>query len=158
MKSKKICFICSSGGHFSELNHLQKISDMYDSFLVTEGTKKLDSNFCSKKYLLKEINRKEKIFILHFLGLFLKELNIFLKEKPDFVITTGALCSYPMIKIAKFFKKKVIYIESFARVNDLSLTGKKLYGKVDLFLVQWPELLNDYPKAKYYGNIFNEEY
>ncbi|WP_191976308.1 hypothetical protein [Limosilactobacillus reuteri] len=51
-------------------------------------------------------------------------------------------------------KKKVIYIESFARITTPSLTGKILYHFADLFIVQWKELLKVYPKAKYFGGIF----
>lgn len=154
MKKKKICFICSSGGHFSELNKLEDIAKKYNSFLVIERTENFESDFCKKIYFTREINRREKLFIFQFLFLFLKELWIFIKERPNFIITTGALCSYPMAKIAKFFKKKIIYIESYARVYDLSETGKRMYKFADLFLVQWPELLKKYPKAKYYGDLF----
>lgn len=34
---------------------------------------------------------------------------------------------------------KIIYVESFARTNSLSLSGKILRGFVDVFVVQWPE-------------------
>ncbi|KZT11025.1 glycosyltransferase family 1 protein [Laetiporus sulphureus 93-53] len=37
----------------------------------------------------------------------------------------------------------LIYIESFARVRTLSLSGKLLRPFVDRFVVQWPELLQD---------------
>ncbi|KAI1784091.1 glycosyltransferase family 1 protein [Ganoderma leucocontextum] len=38
---------------------------------------------------------------------------------------------------------KLIYVESFARVRRLSLSGKLLRPLVDRFIVQWPELLSD---------------
>ena len=77
-----------------------------------------------------------------------------MKEKPDVVITTGALVAFPICLIAKIFGKHIIYIESFARVNSRSLTGRLLYPISDLFLVQWEEMLKFYPKAKYVGGIF----
>ncbi|ORE05029.1 oligosaccharide biosynthesis protein Alg14 like protein [Rhizopus microsporus var. microsporus] len=45
----------------------------------------------------------------------------------------------------------IIYVESFARVHSLSVTGKLLYPFADQFLVQWPELVSRYPKAIYQG-------
>ena len=75
-------------------------------------------------------------------------------EKPDFIITTGALIAFPFCVFAKMRSVKVIYIESFARVNNQSLTGKLVYPLADLFLVQWESLLKLYPKAKYVGGIF----
>ncbi|EDO16664.1 hypothetical protein Kpol_1052p11 [Vanderwaltozyma polyspora DSM 70294] len=46
----------------------------------------------------------------------------------------------------------IVYIESLARINSLSLTGKVLYWIADEFIVQWEELkekLGD--RVKYFG-------
>jgi hypothetical protein len=51
-------------------------------------------------------------------------------------------------------KSKIIYIESFARVYNASLTGRLVYGIADMFLVQSEELLKVYPRAKYVGGVF----
>ena len=157
-KNLKICLVASSGGHLEELKRLsnlcvnQGLCDYFDCFYMTEKTNNLkkDINY----YFVSQINRKEFFFIFKFIILIIKSIFIFLKEKPDYVISTGALATYPICRIAKFFKKKVIYIESFARINDLSLTGKKLYNHADLFFVQWEELVSKYPKAIYVGSLF----
>ncbi len=156
-KEKKICFICSSGGHFSELYKLKNIANQYNSFLVVENTENIQQDFCKKIFYTKEINRKEKFFLIRFILLFFKELFIFIKERPTHIVSTGALCGYPMMKIAKFFKKKIIYIESYARVYDLSVTGKRCLNIADLFIVQWPELQKKYPQTKYVGSLFGDK-
>ncbi|CAG8778243.1 14293_t:CDS:1, partial [Acaulospora morrowiae] len=46
---------------------------------------------------------------------------------------------------------KLIYVESFARVRTLSLSGKLLLRFVDRFIVQWPYLEQKYPQAEYKG-------
>lgn len=48
---------------------------------------------------------------------------------------------------------KLVYIESLARVDTMSVSGKLLYRIADRFLVQWPELLEHYPRAEYYGRL-----
>ena len=130
------------------------LKDKYDSFLITEKVENFRTNLSDKVYFVKEINRKEKLFLVKFAFMAFKQLFIFLKERPTHIVTTGALCAYPLIRIAKLFKKKVIYIESYARVYDLSLTGKKVYNHADLFLVQWPELAEKYEKAIYVGSFY----
>ena len=80
--------------------------------------------------------------------------NLRFREKPKVVVTTGALISFPFCVYGKLMGAKVIYIETFARVNDRSLTGRLVYPIADLFLVQWESLLELYPKAKYVGGIF----
>ncbi|KIJ40935.1 glycosyltransferase family 1 protein [Sphaerobolus stellatus SS14] len=46
---------------------------------------------------------------------------------------------------------RLIYVESFARVDSLSLSGRILRPFVDRFLVQWPELLKDGGRGEYRG-------
>ena len=84
----------------------------------------------------------------------LTALKIINKERPNVVITTGALIAFPFCVFVKLRGGKVIYIESFARVYNSSLTGKIIYKFADLFLVQWESMLEVYPKAKYVGGIF----
>jgi len=45
----------------------------------------------------------------------------------------------------------VIYVESFARVRSLSLSGRLLQPFVDRFIVQWPQLLQDGSRGEYIG-------
>ncbi|KAK7057141.1 UDP-N-acetylglucosamine transferase subunit ALG14 [Favolaschia claudopus] len=54
----------------------------------------------------------------------------------------------------KFFglaAPRIIYIESFARVNSLSLSGKLLCRVVDRFIVQWPQLQQKIRNAEFHG-------
>lgn len=46
---------------------------------------------------------------------------------------------------------RVMYIESFARVKSLSLSGKLLYSFTDCFVVQWPDLVQPGGRAVYRG-------
>ncbi len=150
----KICFACSSGGHLEEISRLNKIADKYNHFLITEKSSFNQNSFGKKKYYVPQTNRREILFVFKFIYIFFKSFIILLKEKPDIVISTGALSSYPICIISKFFGKKLIYIESFARCDRPSLTGRLLYKKADLFIVQWEEMLKFYPTAIYGGGIF----
>lgn len=150
----KIAFLASSGGHLEEISCLYPIAREYDSFLVTEEggqEKTLWGDRCIK---VPQINRKQKDFLIAFIKLFIKARKILKSEKPDVVISTGALMTYPFCVVAKRLGAKVIYIESFARVDSASLTGKLMKNKADLFLVQWEDTLKYFPKAEYIGGIF----
>ena len=59
-----------------------------------------------------------------------------------------------MCYLGKLFGKKIVYIESYARMNNKSLSGKLIYPIASLFIVQWKEMLKLYPKAKYLGGIY----
>lgn len=150
----KICFVASSGGHLEEILKLKEIEEENESFLITEKSGFQGLNFNKKVYFVKQINRKEKLFILKFTGLFFSAVSILRKEKPDCIISTGALATYPVCLIGKLMRKHIIYIESFARVDTPSMTGKLMYHIADLFIVQWEEMLQFYPKAICGGGIF----
>ena len=77
-----------------------------------------------------------------------------MKEKPDVIICTGVLAMIPMCIIAKICRKRLIYIESFAKVTTATQTGKLLYKFADQFYVQWESMLEVYPKAIYLGGIY----
>ncbi len=91
---------------------------------------------------------------LNLLVNFFQAFSIFLREKPDVVISTGADVSVPLMLIAKLFLRKVVFIESFCRVKTPSLSGKIMYPLADLFLVQWVENLEFFPRAEFSGSVF----
>lgn len=150
----KVCFAASSGGHLEEISRLREIEQKYPSFLVTEESGFQELKFTEQVYHVKQINRKELLFLPKFMALFIRSYRILKKERPDVIISTGALASYPICWIGKKQGRKVIYIESFARVDAPSLTGKLMYKVADLFIVQWEELLEFFPNAIYGGGIF----
>ncbi|PEO48089.1 polysaccharide biosynthesis protein [Bacillus sp. AFS026049] len=150
----KICFTASSGGHFEQLMMLYPMMKEHNSFILTERT---DYNINSKEiksYNVIQINRREFLFIFKMLVLFLQTIIIFIKEKPDVVISTGALATIPMCLITKIFKRRLIFIESFSKINSPTITGKLMYKHADLFIVQWEEMKKVYPNAINGGGIY----
>ena len=81
-------------------------------------------------------------------------LGVFLKEKPDAIVSLGALATVQICLLGKLFRKKIIYIETFAKVDSPTLTGKIIYPFADLFIVQREELMKFYPKAVFGGAIY----
>jgi len=154
MAKKKIAFIASSGGHLEEISRMKHIEDSYDCFLVTEKSEFRIKNFCKKQYYVPQMNRREYSFLPKILWLFLYAVRLLYKEKPEFIITTGALIAYPFCVVGKLLGIKIIYIESFARVNCPSLTGRLLYNFADLFVVQWEDMLVQYPNSVLGGGVF----
>lgn len=152
-QEKKICFTASSGGHLEELSRLSALVRKED-FVLTETGKFVSVNWCDKVKYMPQINRKEAMFLFKFIWLFISSFVLFIKEKPDVIVSTGALVTFPIGLIAKMFGKKIVYIESFARVDNPSLTGKLYYKIADVFIVQWEDMLKFYPHAVYAGGIF----
>lgn len=153
-RTEKICFAASSGGHLEEIYRLAEIKKEKEAFLLTEKSGFGESDFCEKKYYVSQINRREKLFILKFIYLFIKSFIILIKENPYCIITTGALAACPICILGKMMGTKIVYIESFARTESPSLTGRLMYKIADLFIVQWEDMLKHFPKAVFGGGIF----
>ena len=153
-KQKKICFAASSGGHFEQLMMLKPLMERYDSFIITEKTLYSSKIENKKMYLLKQVNRKEKTFFFKLFLNAVKSFFIYIRERPDIVITTGVLSMIPISLLAKLFRKKLIYIESFAKITSPTETGKLLYKYADRFYVQWESMLEFYPEAICLGGIY----
>lgn len=154
MKNKgnriKICLISSSGGHYEQLKMLQKLEEKYDVFWVTEAT-----SYTSKAdYFMIQTGLKDNGYLIKMIKNLFRTLKIWVKEKPDYIVTTGSMVAIPMALMAKVFKKKLVYIESFARVTDSSKTGQLLYKYADLFIVQWESMKEVYPNSVYGGSLY----
>lgn len=152
--ARKICFASSSGGHYEQLLMLKPLMEKYDSFIVTERTSYGADVEGVKTYYLYQVNRREPLFLFWMLVNAGASLRVFLKEKPDAVVTTGVLATIPLCLLAKLFGKKLVYIETFAKVTTPTLTGKLVYKFADQFYVQWESMLEFYPKATFLGGIY----
>jgi beta-1,4-N-acetylglucosaminyltransferase len=145
----KLALVCSHGGHLTELMYLLDAFGGHEIFFITyDNFRTRELNY--KKYLIENIGTNPIKMSKGFFNTF----KILVKEKPDVIISTGSEIAIPAFIIAKFLGIKTIFIESWCRVKTKSGTGKLLYPLSDLFLVQWPELLNLYgKKAKYKGAV-----
>lgn len=153
-KKKKVCLISSSGGHLEQIKQLKSVIEKYDCFYVVSRTKATEA-MKQKHYIVSDLKRTNKIVkVLRMTRMMLEQFRIFLKEKPDVIITTGAAVAIPMCVIGKKFHKKVIYIESYARMTTPNKTGQFIYKYADLFIIQWEALKKYYPDAVYGGSIY----
>jgi len=151
-KKVKICLVCSAGGHLVEMARLKNCYSRYPHFFLT--FKRIDTAGLTKT---------EKVFFvddparnpINFLRCLFQSARVILKERPEVVISTGGGIAVPPAYIAKLFLgSKIIYIESFCRIEEPSLSGKFVYPISDLFLVQWPGLIKRYGEnAKYWGAV-----
>lgn len=153
-RTLKICFAASSGGHFDQLMMLRPLMEQHDSFIVTEKTAYETNVQGIKTYYMIQVNREEINCLLKLLVNTFKSLRLYFAEKPDVIICTGVLAMIPLCLICKLFGKKLIFIESFAKVTSPTRSGKLLYRFADQFYVQWPQMLEVYPDAIYVGGIY----
>lgn len=148
-----VCLAASSGGHLEEILRLRRIRAVCPYFILTEGVPGIDVSAYDRTYFLPQMRRSDKKLILLMLKSFAKTVNAFRIEKPDVVVSTGALATIPALVIGRLSGARIIYIESQARTTSLSLTGKFARHVADTFFVQWDSLLAVAPEAIYKGML-----
>ena len=155
---KKVLFISSTGGHLQELMQLKELFKEYDYHIITE--KDITTQYLKKEYknrvdFLPYCTRSKIVkYLFIYSFLIFKTIYLFLKIKPNVIITTGSHTAVPMCYLGKLFNKKIIYIETFANINNKTLSGRIIYPISDLFIVQWEEMKALYSKAIYIYDIF----
>ena len=149
-RKPRLCLVSSSGGHWEQLQKLQPLIDKYEGFYVTEKTQ-----FPAKaKYFMIQTDLKDKWMLPKMLVNGIRAIGVWIRERPDFVITTGTMVAYPFYLMAVLFRKKFVFIETFGRANMPTVAGRLMEKHSDLFLVQWESQVKHYKKAEYGGCLY----
>ncbi len=150
-KNLRICLAASAGGHASQLLTLVESWNGYDAFCVTttEVVREKLAKF-GPVYVVGECNRQYPWRVVKVL---LRCIGIVFKERPDVVMSTGAAAGCILCILGKMRGAKVIWIDSITNVERISLSGRMVRHVADLFLVQWPDLVNRYKKVKFVGSL-----
>ena len=81
------------------------------------------------------------------------------RRQPSLLLCNGPGTCIPVCAAAVVLRMlgvkyvSIVYVESICRVQSISLSGKILLHVADHFLVQWPQLVRKYPKARYIGRV-----
>lgn len=149
----KILLVSSAGGHLLELLSLNdQVWSRYQRVWVT--LRKIDSESLLKSekvyYAFGPTNRNYFNLIKNiFFAVY-----VLVKERPTCIVSSGAGIAIPFLYLGRLLRARTIYLESFARWEGLSLTGRVVYPVVDDFLVQSPAIAHRLPKATYKGEVF----
>ena len=135
MKKKKLLAVASQGGHLIQLLRLKPVFDRYEtSYVSNQYREGMGDDFSQ----VIDANSNEKIKLL---VLFVQMAWIIFTKRPDVVISSGAAPGLIAIMLGKMVGAKTIWIDSIANAEELSLSGKKAGAFADLWLTQWPNLV-----------------
>jgi len=150
-KKLRVCLVASAGGHLSQLLKLADSWKGYETFCVTTTDvvrEKLQKY--GKVYVVGECNREHPFQVIL---VFFKCIKIILSKKPNVIISTGAAPGYLLCLAGKLFGAKIIWIDSIANIDRLSLSGRLILPLSDLILSQWPEVAKKYKHVEYAGTL-----
>lgn len=147
----KILAVASNGGHWIQLIRITKPMEK-DFTLCYVGTHR-NQAFSVGGNVFYKISDFSRTDCHKLVFVFFQALRILMKEKPDVVISTGAAPGGMLILAGVLLRKKTIWIDSFANVSRLSLSGRIVSFFASKIYTQWRELATG--KVKFAGNVLD---
>ena len=134
----KILAISSGGGHWVQLLRLRPAFEGCEVVYATvlEGYR-ADLGEVAEFRVIPDSNRSNKLDLIR------SAWSIFwlvLRLRPDVVVSTGAAPGYFGVRFGKWLGARVVWVDSVANAEELSMSGAKAGSFVDLWLTQWPHL------------------
>ena len=150
-RPKKLLLCASAGGHLTQLMLLKPVWNNYDiAFVSTAEVVKKKLGKMGTTYIVGECNREHPVKTLM---VALRTASIVLREKPDTVLSTGAAAGFLISLWSKMLGAEIIWVDSIANTERLSLSGRMVCGFADLILSQWPDVARRYRRVVYAGEL-----
>ena len=137
----KVLAISSSGGHWVQLLRLHPAFEGCDVVFATTNAGCRSQVAPRKFHVIPDATRWNAFGLLH---LAISVAGLVLRTWPDVIVSTGAAPGYFAIRFGKLIGARTIWIDSFANVEQLSLSGAKVQKYADLWLTQWPHLASSH--------------
>jgi UDP-N-acetylglucosamine:LPS N-acetylglucosamine transferase len=143
---KKLLAVASSGGHWTQLLRVVPALTSFEVVFVTVLQSYRSQVPDNRFYFVNDANRWNK---LRLITLAIRVAWIIGKERPDFVVSTGAAPGYFALLFGRLFGAKTIWIDSITNIERLSMSGSLVGPHADLWLTQWPHLAR--PEGPHFG-------
>jgi len=134
---KKILCVSSGGGHWIELLRIRPAFVGHDVVYATVDGAYRQHVAPARFHRVVDVTRWNK---LRWIQCLFELLWIMMRERPDVVLSTGALPGYFAVRLGRMLGARTVWLDSFANVDELSMSGQRVGGHADLWLTQWPHL------------------
>ena len=153
----KLVVGASAGGHANELIRLLDVAEHglwpveVAAYVTTmDLTAAVFARRGRPVHVIGEGDRKKP---LRSLAVLARAVRLAVVLRPDLVVTTGSMPLAMFSICAKVLGARVVWIDSIAQIEDLSLSGRVMRHVADLCLAQWPEVAAKYTNVEYAGEL-----
>jgi hypothetical protein len=135
----KLLAISSGGGHWVQLLRLRPAFEGCDVIFSTVSRDYKCTVSSDKFNVVIDSNRSSNLAMV---CCAVSVLILLVRERPDIIITTGAAPGYFAARIGKLLGSRVVWVDSVANAEEMSLSGRKARNFSDLWLTQWAHVSN----------------
>ena len=129
--------VASGGGHWQQLMLLAPAFSDCEVVYVSTSEKFIDIEHHEKLRIINDANRYN---VFGAIRCIFQCAALICKEKPDFILSTGALPGLICIAIGCLFGANTLWIDSLANAERPSMCGRVAYRFVDHWFTQWEHL------------------
>ncbi|WP_424315743.1 UDP-N-acetylglucosamine--LPS N-acetylglucosamine transferase [Haloferula sp.] len=148
-KVPKILALSSGGGHWVQLLRLRPAFEGCNVVYATVSEGYRPEVEGAEFRLIVDANRSNKLDLIRSAWSILR---LMISERPDIVISTGAAPGFFAVRLGKILRVRTVWLDSVANAEELSMSGQKVGGSVDLWLTQWPHLADE-KGPKCFGSV-----
>lgn len=147
-----VLLVCSSGGHLLQMLALRDAWVATDRLWVTFDKGDARSLLRGERVVRAYGPTNRDIGnLMRNIGL---ALRLAIRRRPRVVITTGAGVAVPFAWVGRLTGARVVYVESFTRIEDVSLSCRLIAPVANAVYVQWPGAARGVRGARFLGNVF----
>jgi UDP-N-acetylglucosamine:LPS N-acetylglucosamine transferase len=140
--------VCSSGGHLLQLVSLRDAWEGFDRTWVTSD--KSDARALLAGESVIHAHGPTNRNVPNLLRNIRLAWRVIRKQRPSAILTTGAGVAVPFAWVARLHGVPTVYVESFTRMDQLSLSARMIRPVASRMYGQWPELAG----VHFAGNLF----
>jgi UDP-N-acetylglucosamine:LPS N-acetylglucosamine transferase len=146
-----VLLACSAGGHLLQLLALKDAWEGLSRMWVCDDASDARSLLHSEwvVYAYGPPNRSVRNIVRNVL----LAVRLVARERPRVLVTTGAGTAVPFAWAARLAGARVVYVESLSRIESPSLACRLIAPIAERVYVQWPELAEAMPGARYAGTV-----
>jgi beta-1,4-N-acetylglucosaminyltransferase len=154
-----VVLACSSGGHLFQMLELRPAWEEFTHVWVTDDAADARSLLDGEPVVFvhgpthRDLRRIHRVALAWMRNIILA-FRLIVTTRPRVVLTTGAGSTVPFAWVARLFRKKVVYVESVTRIESPSFSCRLISPIAHRTYVQWPELVERVPRARYVGSVF----
>jgi beta-1,4-N-acetylglucosaminyltransferase len=147
-----VLIVCSTGGHLLQMHEMRAAWETFDRVWVTFDKSDARSLLAGEQvvHAFGPTNRN----VPNLLRNVRLAWRVVRSRRPAAILSTGAGVAVPFAWIGRLHGARTVYVESFTRMDDLSLSGRMIAPVAERFYVQWPELAASRRRLRFAGNLF----
>jgi beta-1,4-N-acetylglucosaminyltransferase len=147
-----VLIVCSTGGHLLQMHEMRAAWEPFERVWVTFDKSDARSLLAGERvrHAFSPTNRN----IPNFLRNLRLAWRVIRDERPAAILSSGAGVAVPFAWIGRLHGARTVYVESFSRMDELSLSGRMIMPVASRFYVQWPQLAARTRRARFAGNLF----